>query len=272
MDREPDVYDSEKLYGFHSQMVCYQDHIVDIVCMKGTDTLEQQLYECLEDSDDKKSAQYADILLAEFIHHCVLDGFREVEAPLGAAYKPFEEALQKQKDARLATEQAMQAWQVRAEDFRLKLKELGKWAESAARERHRRRYLHELNPFAFMTVVGTASWLKTPGDFVKYHDAVFREIDFIHEMSAREVIEGRLERPVRLSDFESSLKAFESAQARVEACLNEDAKAEAAREAASLKYNEERQKAITVLAPLSEAGRWALFRLFSLKTESPEAG
>ena len=270
LDRDPDVYNHKRLHSLNGGLYWCQDHIVEIVLVNGTDKLEQSLHEVLEGSAGQKAAQYADILLAEFIRHSVLDGFREVEAPMRAAYEPFAEAHQKQEEARLATEQATCIWEAQAEDFRPKLKVLGKWAESAALARHRRLRRREPNPFAYMTVVGTSNWLKTPGDFVKNHDSCFREINFIRETSEVEVIEGRLERPVGMSDFESSLKAFEAAQASVEERQNEEVNAKAARESARLKFNEEQKKAIRVLQPLSDAGRWALFRLFSPNT--PEAG
>lgn len=248
-----------------------QDCFVDVVVMEGSDTLEKWIQEVRGGIATQKAAVFADVLLADFVRHRVLDGFREVEAPMRAAYESFVEAHQKREDARLATEQATHAWEMPAEDFRSKLNVLGKWAESAARARFRRFWRAEQNPFAYMGVVGISRWLKTPGDFVKYHDSFFRGINFIREMSGYEVTEGRLERPVGMSDFESSLKAFEEAQTRVEARQNEEADAEAALGSAMLKYREERHKAIAVLRPLSEAGQWALFRLVRLNTESPEA-
>ena len=271
MDKDPDVYDREQLYSLNGGLSWCQDRFVDVVAMKGTDALEKWIQGVLGDIATQKAAVFADVLLADFVRHRVLDGFREVEAPMRAAFESVVEAHQKREDARLATEQATHAWEVPAEDFRSKLKVLGKWAESAARAKFRRFWRAEPNPFAYVGVVGTSTWLKTPGDFVKYHDSFFREINFIREMSGYEVTEGRLERPVGMSDFESSLKAFEEAQTRVEARQNEEADAEAALGSAMLKYDEERHKAIAVLRPLSETGRWALFRLVRLNIESPEA-
>lgn len=239
-----------------------QERIVDEVCMKGTDTLEKWIQGLREGIASQKAAQYADILLADFVRHSVLDGFREVEAPMRAAYEPFVKAHQKRKDARLATEEETHAWEVLAEDFRTKLKVLGEWAASAARARDIQLWKVE-NPVAYMNVVGTSSMLSNPGNFVKYHDALFREINFIRAISEEECIEGRWERPVWMSDFESSLKALEAAQARVKARQDEKADAEVALDSAQLRYREEQHKAIAVLRPLSEAGRWALFRLVS---------
>lgn len=272
MNRDPDVYDRERLHSLNGGLSWCEDRIVDVVLMEGTDTLEKRIQEVREGIAGQKAAQYAGVLLADFVRHCVLNGFREVEAPMRAAYEPFAEAHQTREDARLATEEETHAWEVPAEDFRTKLKVLGKWAEAAALARSRRLWRVEPNPFAYMDVVGTSSWLRTPGDFVKYHDSFFREINFIRGMSEYEVTEGRLERPVGMSDFESSLKAFEVAQARAEARQDEEADAEAALDSARLKYREERHKAIAVLRPLSEAGRWALFRIVSRNTESPEDG
>jgi hypothetical protein len=272
MDSDTDVYDRERLHSLNGGLSWCEDFIVDVVLMKGTDTLEKLIQEDREGIAGHRVAQYADVLLAEFIRHRVLDGFRGVEAPMRAAYEPFAKAHQKREDTRLATEEATHAWEMPAEDFRPKLKALGEWAASAARARIRRIWRFEPNPFAYMNVVGTSSWLRTPCDFVKYHDSFSREINFIREMSEYEVTEGRLERPVGMSDFESSLKAFEAAQARVKALQDEEADAEAALDSARLKYLEERHKAIAVLQPLSEAGRWALFRLVRLNTESPKAG
>lgn len=272
MDSDTDVYDRERLHSLNGGLSWCEDFIVDVVLMKGADTLEKLIQEDREGIAGHRVARYADVLLAEFVRHCVLDGFRELEAPMRAAYEPFAKAHQKREDTRLATEEATHAWEVPAEDFRPKLKALGEWAASAATARVSRFWRVATNPFAYMDVVGTSSWLRTPGDFVKYHDSFSREINFIREMSEYEINEGRLERPVRMSDFESSLKAFEAAQARVEARQNEEADAKAALESARVKYLEERHKAIAVLQPLTEAGRWALFRLVRLNTESPEAG
>ena len=260
MSRDHDVYDHERLHNVNFGLSWCEDRIVDAVHMAGTDTLEKWIQETREDIASQKAAQYADVLLADFVRHSVLDGFREVEAPMRAAYEPFVKAHQKRKDARLATEEATHAWEVPAEDFRTKLKVLGEWAASAARVRIFR-LLRVENPLAYIDVVGTSWMLSTPGAFVKYRDAFSREINFIREMSEDEVTEGRLERPVWMSDFESSLKAFEAAQARVKARQDEEADAEVALDSARLKYREERLKAIAVLRPLSEAGRWALFRL-----------
>lgn len=264
MNIDPDVYNRERLYSLNGGLSWCENFIVDMVLMASTDTLEKKIQEAREGIAGQKSAQYADHLLADFVRHRILDGFREVEAPMRAVYEPFAGAHKKWKDARLATEEATRAWEVPAEDFRSKLKVLGEWAESIELEWFRRFWKCEPNPFAFMGTVGTSNWLKTPGDFVKYHDSFFREIKFIRQTSENEAIEGRLERPVGMSDFESSLKALEAAQARAEARQDEEADAKAAIDSARLKYLEERHKAIAVLQPLSEAGRWALFRLVSL--------
>lgn len=262
MDIDPDVYDRERLHSLNSGLSWCEDRIVNVVLMGSTDTLEKWIQEVRGGIAGQKAAQYADVLLADFVRHRVLDSFREVEVPMRAAYEPFTKALQAREEARLATEEETHAWEVPAEDFRLKLKVLGKWAEAAALAQIRRLFRVEPNAFAYMDVVGTSSLLRTPGDFVRYYDTFFREINFIRETSEFEVTEGRLEWPVGMSDFESSLKAFEVAQARAEARQDEEADAEAALDSARLKYREERHKAIAVLRPLSEAGRWALFRLF----------
>lgn len=272
MDRDPDVIDRERFRSLNGGLSWCEDRIVDVVLMEGTDKLEKWIQELQEGIAGKKAAQYADVLLADFIRNRVLDGFRKVEAPMRAAYEPFARAHQKRKDARLSTAEATQAWEVLAEDFRPKLSVLGKWAESAALARSRRLWPVEPSPFAFMNVVGTSSWLRTPGDFVKYHDSVYREIDFIRGISEYEVTEGRWERPVGMSGFELSLNAFEAAQARAMARLDDEAEAEAALDSTRLKYDEERYKAIAVLRVLSEAGRSALFQLFNPGMESPEAG
>lgn len=272
MDKDPDVYDGKRLHSLNGGLSWCENRFVDVVVSKGTDTLEQSIKEVRGEVANQKAAAFADTLLAEFVRHRVLDGFREVEAPMRAAYESVVEAHQKWEDARLATEQATHAWEVPAEDFRSKLKVLGKWAEAEALAESRRFWRFEPNPFAYMGVVGTSSWLKTPGDFVKYHESFFREINFIRERSKIEVLDGRLERPVGMSDFELSLKAFEEAQAHVQARQNEEAAVKAGLDSEWLKYCEERKKAIAMLRPLSEAGRWALFRLVRRNMESPGAG
>lgn len=243
-----------------------------MVLMTSTDALEKRIQEAREGIAGKKSALYADLLLADFVRHRILDGFRAVEAPMRAAYVPFAEAYKKWNDARLAREEATRAWEVPAEDFRSKLKILGAWAVSIEMEWFRQFWNCEPSPFAFVDMLGASNWLKTPGDFRKYHDSFFREIKLIRQNSENEAIEGRLERPVGMSDFESSLKALETAQARVEARQDEEADAKAAIDSAELKYREERHKAIAVLQPLSESGRWALFRFVNLNKQSSEAG
>jgi hypothetical protein len=240
--------------------------------MTSTDTLEKRIQEAREGIAGKKSALYADHLLADFVRHHILDGLREIESPMRAAYQPFAEAHRKWNDARLATEEATRAWEVPAEDFRSKLKVLREWAVSIEMEWFRQIWNCEPNPFAFMGIMSTSNWLKAPGDFRKYHDSFFREINFIRRNSEIEAIQGRLERPVGMSDFESSLKALEAAQAHAEARLDEEADAKAALDSASLRYREERHKAIAVLQLLSETGQWALFRFVSLSKEASEAG
>ena len=271
MDIDPDVYDRERLYSLSGGLYWCEDVIVNVVLMTSTDVLEKKIVETREGIAGKKAALYADQLLAEFVRHRILDGFREVESPMRAAYERYAEAHKKWDDARLAADEARRAWEVPAEDFRSKLKALGEWAVSIEMEWFRKFWNCEPSPFAYMGIVRTSNWLKTPGDFRKYHDAVFREIDFIRRNSEYEAIEGRLERPVGLSDFESSLKALEAAQAHAEARQDEEADAMAVIDSPRLKYREERHKAIAVLQPLSEAGRWALFRLVSLDKESSEA-
>lgn len=266
MDKDPDVYDSKRLYSLNGGLSWCKDRFVDVVHLKGTDALEKWIKEVRGDTANQKAAMFADVLLADFVRYRVLDGFREFEAPMRAAYETLVEAHQKREDARLATEQATLAWEVPAEDFRSKLKVLGKWAESEALAGFRRFWRVEPNPFSYMNVVGTSSWLKTPGDFVKYRDSFLREINFVREISVCEVTAGRLEQPVGMSDFESSFKAFEAAQALAETGQIEEADAESVLGSARLKYREERHKAIAVLEPLSQAGQWALFRLVMIST------
>lgn len=272
MDRDPEVYDHDRLYSLNGGLDWCKNCIVDLVLMKGTDMLEKWIQDVPEGVTSQKAAQYADVLLADFVRHGVLDGFREVEAPMRAAYMLLEEAYKKREDARLATEEAALAWEVPAEDFRTRLKVLGNWAASTAQARARQFWQVEPSSFAYTEVVAASSWLKTPRDFVKYHDSFLRGINLIREMSNYDVIEGRLEQPVGMSDFESSLKVFKAAQARAEACQNEEAEAVAVFDSVELEYREVRHKAIAVLRPLSVAGQWALFRLFSSCKEAPEAG
>jgi hypothetical protein len=272
LNTDPDVYNYERLHSLNGGLSHCEKCIVDVVVMKGADALEKRLQELGEGTAGQKSAQYADIVLADFVRHGILDGFREVETAMQAAYESFAEAHKKREDARLTAEEATRAWEVPAEDLRLKLELLRKWANSVVLARAHRLLGIEPSPFSSKTVVGTSGWLKTPGDFVKYHNYILHEIEFIREMSEYEVTEGRLDRPVRMSDFETSLKVFEAAQAHVEARQGEEADAAAALESAWNKYYEERNKAIAMMHPLPEAGRWALFRLVGLDTESPKPG
>lgn len=273
MGKDPDVYDHERLHSLNGGLSWCQERFVDAVAMKGIDTLKQWIEEVRGEAANQKAAAFADILLAQFCCYSVLNDFRNVEAPMRAAYKLVLEAHQKWEDARLATEQATLAWKVPAEDFRSKLKVLGNWAEAETLAEFRRDRKFDPNPFAYTRVACTWRWLKTPGDFVKYRDSFFHAINFIRERSEIELLGGRLEWPVAMSDFELSLKAFETAQAHVEARQNEEAAAKEAFDSKMSEYFEERKKAIALLSPLSEAGQWALFRLIhSNIMKSPEAG
>jgi hypothetical protein len=263
MDRDPDVDDLKRLHSLNGGLSWCLEYIVDVVVMNDTETLVKLIREVREGIDHKQAAKYADVILADFIRKCVIDGLREVEAPMQNAYKQFVGAHQKWEVTRSATEKATHAWEVSAEDFLSKLKVMGQWAKSAALERIRRLWRFEPNPFAYMDVVGTSSMLRTPGDFEKYHESFFSEINFIREISEYEVTKGRLERPVGMSDFESAFEAFKVTLDRAKELKKTEVKAEKELNAAWSNYRKERQKAIAVLLPLSEAGRLALFELLA---------
>lgn len=271
MDIDLSAHDHERLHGLNGNLRKCKAYIIDIVLTEGADVLEKHIQKIQEEIVDQKTARYADVLLSGLIRHHILDGFRKMEAPMRAAYKLLAEANQKLEDTRLVTQEAMHAWEVSAEDFRSKLQVLGRWAESAALARDRQFLRIEPNPYLYALFVITPNRLRTPDDFVKYRDTFVRAIKFIREMSEHETLDGRLDWPVRLSEFERSLKTFETAQAHAGARQREETEAKAALDSARLKFREEQLKAIELLQPLSETEQLALYYLIGKNKKPPRA-
>jgi hypothetical protein len=258
---DPEVYDRGRLDELNGGLFCCKKKIVYLVLSEGADTLEKLIRGLLGGANGEKAAQYADILLADFVRHRVLDGFREAEASMRATHQQYEAALQWLEDAKRATEKAKLAHEVHAGDFGAKLDKLRDWAQSVALARAQSSlyWRCKCNPCGALRIT---TLRRTPGDSVQRHDAISCAIDFIREVSESEVIAGHLERPVPMSDFESSLKAVEAAEACANARLSEETDAAKKLHLAEQRCNEESKKAIAALSPLSEAGQWALFRLF----------
>lgn len=270
LDRAPDVYkrykrarDSKSGVYFERRW-CY-NLIVNFLLLNDTNTLDEEIQEIREGTRGQRAALYADELLADFIRHGVLDGLREVEVPMRAAYRLFTEAYQKRKDARLATEEATHTWDGLNENFRPKLEVFKNWAESEQRAKICR-FLNGVP--GYINPIDAPCSLRSASVSAKPYDFLDKKINFIREMLEGGIIAGRLDLPVGISDFESYLKALEVARDHLEARKAEEAATEAAFESAKVKYDEERSKAIAVLQLLSEAGRCALLRLVRcLRTE-----
>ncbi|HBQ90924.1 MAG TPA: hypothetical protein DD803_15925 [Alcaligenes faecalis] len=261
MDTNLDVHNRERPHGLNGKLRKCKAHIIDIVLLEGTAVLEERIQKIQKEIIDQKIARYADVLLSGLIRHRILDEFRKIEAPMRAVYERFTEANQTWESTRLATQEATHAWDLPAKDFRSKLQVLVKWAESAALAWDRRSWPFEPSPFKYAQHVIAPSWLKTPNTFVKHRDILLQTIDFIREMSDHEVLEGRLDWPVGLSEFERSLKTFEAAQARAEAHQREETEAKATLESAKRECIEEQLKAIALLQPLSETEQLALYHV-----------